>query len=401
MTRLLRGEDFRPPAFLLHVLILLLAATGCGDPQITGGNVHLDEGRVEEAEARYREALSRDPNNPEAHFQLARVLAMRNEANEAALHFTRAEELSRGFRGRVQAEREKFAAQYQERALSLLREMRPAEAVGALEAAETLDPGRPHTAYLRGRVEAVQSGPEGAVVHYRRAHVADPRNTDYTRSLTETLVELGRRSKESRDHAAAVAYLEEAITVADRSDIHYLLGSVYYTWAQSTAGDAQMRHLQRAADAFTMVLRRNPGDQDASYNLAAVLLASRRYDEAVDLYRRLLAEHPRDGELYLALALAHGHLGQSRLAMAEEAVGRALQAGQPVTDPGSWARRSAERFPHSDLAALYRELDAPREVLTYQRVGGGLMEVWLYWGRGVAEAFREGGRHGDRVPLPR
>ena len=40
-------------------------------------------------------------------------------------------------------------------------------------------------------------------------------------------------------------------------------------------------------------------------------------------------------------------------------------------------------------------------VQTYQRQEGGLVEVWFYWDRGTALAFRDGGRVGAEFRMPR
>jgi len=367
---------------------------------VKGGVIHLEAGREAEAEAQFREALNRNPNNPEAHFYLGKILAGRGAAREAVAHFERTVALDPSRRAAVRAARESFAARYQEAAEGLVVEERYGEASAALDRAEVMVVGRPRTVFLRGRILAARGDVEGALASYRRALTMNPDDREIRRALIRTLAEDGRRLNEARDYPAAWDRLHEAAELDGGPDLRYLLGTVAYSWAQEAEEGKREELLGRAAKAFQKVLDLAPDDQDASYNLGAVLLAARRFDEAVGLYRRLIAVNPRDGELYLALSLAHSHLGQSDLALAEEAVGRALRANQPVDNPARWAARASKRFPQSDLAEAYRDSLAPDAVYTYQKLGGGLVEVWFYRSRGLALAFRDGGRFGAPVELP-
>jgi len=257
------------------------------------------------------------------------------------------------------------------------------------------------TLYLRGRLAEAQDRPADALVRYREAHRLDKGDRLRSEALVTLLVADARRHTQRGRFAQARDALREAREVADSPELRYLEGSVFYAWAEHVTGEERRQYLNQAAVAFQDVLRRQPDDQDAAYNLGAVLLAAERYGEAVVLYQNLVARNPRDGEPYQALSLAHGHLGQSLLSQAEEAVGRALRADEPVDRPGTWAERSARRFPGSDLAKEFRQGASPEDVYTYERLGGGLVEVWFYWNRGRVVAFREGGRIGIPVELDR
>jgi tetratricopeptide (TPR) repeat protein len=158
--------------------------------------------------------------------------------------------------------------------------------------------------------------------------------------------------------------------------------------------------MNSARESFERVLERKPDDEDALFNLGAVLLSMERYPEATRVYRELISRHPRDGGLYLALARAHSLGGESEAAAAEDAIGRALRTGDPVGDPATWAVRAAERYPGTDLDTVYVDLGSPEDIYTYNVPGGSLVEVWFYWNAGSVHAFREGGRIGLPMFLP-
>ncbi len=56
-------------------LALLAGVYGCKHPFVNSGNIYLDQGMLPKAEACYRVALNDEPNNGEAHFQLAYTLS--------------------------------------------------------------------------------------------------------------------------------------------------------------------------------------------------------------------------------------------------------------------------------------------------------------------------------------
>ena len=211
-----------------------------------------------------------------------------------------------------------------------------------------------------------------------------------------------RASYEVEDYLAAWDRLEEARQVdADAPDIPYLRGMVAYARAQVLEEEAAQVYLEEAALSFQKVLEMDPDDDDARFNLAAVYMGLGRWGEAGEIYEELLLRNPTDGRLYQALARAHSLAGDNERALAEEAVGRALRADNPVEDAGIWARRAAERYPESEMAEEYQNHGAPESIYTYTIPGGDLVEVWFYWDDAVVEVFREGGRLGPAFHLPR
>jgi len=296
-------------------------------------------------------------------------------------------------------ERTTLAGDYQDRAEAHLDSGQVTEAAIALEQAEMLAPGDPRTLHLLGRVSLEQGDALAAIPDLRLAWDSDPDRKEYRDAFREALIIAGEEFYQNEEYDRAWEVLDEASQLESTPDLRYLMGLVAYAWARTTETDDHWDHLSRAEAAFRSVLEDRPGDADARFNLGAVLLALEEYEEAIVVYRDLLTENATDGGLYLALSRAHSLGGDVDAALAEEAIGSALRAGDPVDNPATWSSRASERFPASDLALVYEERSTPDAVYTYAVPGGALVEVWFYWDDGIVEAFREGGRVGRTISI--
>ena len=361
----------------------------------------LEGGGSSDAEAAYRRALARDPDDADAHFRLAGLLAADGRAEEAVTHYDSAQALDAGFKPRVAEDRRRRLRDCNEDAARLIGDGRHAEADRLLGAAEVLVPGDATTLFLRGRSREAQGDAAGAVEAYRLAVVKSPGDREKQRALAGALAALAEARYEEGAPREAWNLLQEVRRNDPAADLDYVEGTVAYALARTVPEEERGPHLDAAADAFARHLRRHPQDADARFNLGAVLLAAERYGEAVAIYLDLIAADPQDGDLYMVLSRAHSFAGQPEMAAAEEAVGHALRAGEPVENTADWAARAAARFPGSDLAETYAGQGTPEAIHTYSLPGGALVEVWFYWIDGSLHAFREGAHLGPPVTLPR
>ncbi len=386
---------------LLATATTIVLLAGCANPSVQGGNVHSDEGRPAEAEAQFREALARHPDDADAHLGLARVLVEQGRTAEAVTHYERAADLDPDLAARAADDRRRYQGRFVADAKDLLDEGRPAEARASLAAAADLLPLDAEGLVLEGRLEEQRGDLSDAEASYRKALQVEPGDREAREALAGVLGDIGRVHYEAGRYGDAERAVNEALELDPKPDLHYLLGTIAYARAQESTDEERILQLDRAAAEFREVLRKDHEDDDARFNLGAVLLASEQFEEAADVYLELIARHPEQGDLYMALARAHSLVGELALTATEEAIGRALRVGEPVEDPSRWARRSAERFPHTELATTYLDRMVPDEIRTYTIPGGGLVEVWFYWRESVVEAFREGGRLGPAFHLPK
>jgi tetratricopeptide (TPR) repeat protein len=399
---MLRRRESRPPhssRWLRLGIVFALLGAGCfGRP--AGEDPGL-RANLKSSEAELRQALELDPDDAGAHFALGRILGDRGEAEEAAYSFRKSVELDPALTETVEKERRRFVESYQEEAEEGLERGNRLDAGDALDRAEAMAPKDPRTAYLRGMLHLAGGDAGKALPFLRAAWESDPDDKEYRRDLREAMIAVGQGLYQEGQHEEAWEVLNEARELQETPDLDYLRGMVAYARARNLEDEEKWAYLAWAEDAFRSVLDHGSGDEDARFNLGAVLLASEQYEEAAEIYRRLIADNVTDGGLYLALSRAHSMSGQTEAALAEEAIGKALRAGAPVDNPAIWGRRAADRFPESDLALGFEELGPPQAVYTYTVPGGALVEVWFYWSKDVIRAFKEGGRVGSPVYLER
>lgn len=386
---------FQSRLILNCVVLVLIAGCSRGAPT-TESPLTPEEGAAREASL--RDAMTKRPNDPQIPFELADLLASEGQAEEASAMLQQTLELDPSRADAVEDLRDRYLGVYQARARSRVEDGAMDEALVQLDAADAMRPDTAETLLMRGQVAKSKKDSPAAADYFRRSLEQQPSKIART-GLCDALISQGRKAYEAGSYAQAWELLTEAQSVESRPDLYLFLGTVSYSWAQTLPADQRGEHLEQARVAFTQALEANSDDEDARFNLATCLLAMGRYDEAAQIYQGMVERDRENGNFYMALARAHSLAGQSALATTEEAIGRALTVGEAVLDPPSWAERSAERFARSDLARSYAEAMAPQAIRTYSLPGGGLVEVWFYWDRGVVEAFRDGARLGPPFRL--
>jgi len=269
-------------------------------------------GRLAEAELGYRQVLAAEPNNPDA------------------LHF-----------------------------LGLLAHQsgRPAEAVPLIRQALAGRPNHPVYWYNLGHAHF-------ALEEYAAAEQAFRRVVALAPTHAEALFHLGNMHRARGDKDGAVGYYRRAVAAkSDLVDAHANLGLLLFDIGHS---NESVKHLEQAhrlrpkdpsilvnlgvartrissfqaAEAFRRALEIEPGNVDATLNLARVLSKAGRSDEAIEYYEAALARNP--DSTALRMALANSLAEASRL---DEAVRHyeAIIAANPIS-----AR------PYLALGGLYR-----------------------------------------------
>ncbi|MEK7331127.1 MAG: tetratricopeptide repeat protein, partial [Candidatus Eisenbacteria bacterium] len=179
--------------------------------------------------------------------------------------------------------------------------------------------------------------------------------------------------------------------VRDPSDPDYRLAAVHAAQARAHLGLAFFHagDYARAEREFSGALSENPSFPDLRYFRARIFERSGRLAEAVEDLGRALADHPRDVEAHLLLAVCLGQLGEGTRSAA--ALERALGLGFDL--PAGLSPARAAEWGIADWQRLVPELlrdtpagvpDAVQEALErYQ--AGDLAAALASLARAVAE----------------
>lgn len=304
------------------------------------GRLHYLRGALPWSERLLREALRARPEFFEARFMLACVLQDRGDARDAAAQFEA-----------VLRERpEDFGALFHYAgALRVLG--RPADAAGAL----------------------------------RRALALDPQNADAWASLSDVL-------QETEDAEGAVAALEALLRLRpDWADAHYNQGVVL----------ARLKRTARAEQSFRRALELDPGHAAAWRMLGGSLMAESRLDEAIALYGSARARCPDSFALESAelFALnASDRIPDAELLARHRAFGERLERALPARA----APFGNPRDPERRLRVGYVSAEFRYHVVTLfmrpvlERRDRAAVEVFCYsTGKGSDRYARELAAHAD------
>jgi len=235
------------------------------------------QGRLQPAEALWRQVLQADAAHPQALAMLALILAGRGDTATAVDMLARS----------LQRDPDNIATQFNS-ALLLLQAGRAAEALAGFERVLARHPGDLRVLDPMGKALHRLGRHEEALACYGRVLQAQPRNAELLNRQGMVLYEAGRKEE------AAEAFRQSLAVAPDNAE------------ALMNLGVAQLA-LLRHADALASLERAlvfNPQQPDVLLNLANTLAALDRYDEAIAIYERLLARQPEDGDALMNLANA-------------------------------------------------------------------------------------------------
>ena len=263
------------------------------------GTFLADDGKIDDAIAQYREALSIRPDDPEAHFFLARAYEGLGKLDRAAEEYNQA----------------LWYKPLQER-----------------------------THIFLGVLRAKQGRTDEAAAHYRAALAINPESAPAENDLARLLHSQGKLDE-------AIAHYANALRFdPNLAQAHNNLGVLLLQQGKVAEGAAQLRE----------AVRLNPDDAESQYNLASALVQQQQWREGAGLLEKLAPARKDDANLYYQLAVAKAHLGQTRDAMSEYARALLLRPDYPealdglswllATDPRSELRNGPQALQMSSLA---------------------------------------------------
>ena len=273
----------------------------------------LEAGRIEEAEARLQEALTRQPNDGEAVGGLGLVRLRQGRHAEALEHFQRARRLDGANGGKWTSLID--TARY----WVLLQQAARAREAGQLDVAEArvrearaIDPKEPNAAVEAARIHLAAGRDReaeallGQLTPEQRQQVAEAINGLRAGRLREQAKDLQAQGR--RTEASAALQQGVALDAADPW-LRHDLARLY-----ATAGD-----VQRGRALFDDLLRRRPGDADARYAFALFLSGAEHESEALAVLESVPAGERTSGMTQLQRRLWVEVQGQRAKAYAKSA----------------------------------------------------------------------------------
>ena len=281
------------------------------------GNVLMEQGRIEEALAQYREFLRTDPADADGHNKLGVVLMRAGRFEEAVASFRRSVDLQPNTPG-----------PHDNLGVALMQAGRLDDAVASFQRAVALQPDSPKALNNLGTALMATGRFSGALVPLQRAVDLQPNNPGALNGLGQALMKSGRPMD-------AVASLQHAVDLKpDDAEGRYNLAQALAAVGQPRAAVGQFREALRVRPdwlpALMSLASLEATEPDAPRDLGdAVRLASR----AADLTGR------RDPQILDVLAAVYAAAGRF------EDAGRTAEAAQALASAGS----------NPDLAAQLRE----------------------------------------------
>ncbi len=311
------------------------------------GGIAIADGRVDDAEARYREALKVGAGAA-ALYGLGRVAMARGDYDTAVQHFEKV----------LAAQPQATSAHYQlglaYRQLGDLDRAREQLAKRGTQDPVFPDPLVDSLSLLAtgagipmdlGNREVALGHPEAAVPFYRKAVAAAPDNLQARQALASALAETGHIDE------ALKLYLNLLERQPDNPVSHFNVGNLYLA----------RKELESAAREFRKAVELAPDYADAQYNLALVLEQLGHSQEAIEQARHAVSADPegkQPKELLANLLMQSGRLKdlEEAASVAPELVSAHMALGAALGRVGRYAEaaqsfsRAKELAPENEQA---------------------------------------------------
>jgi len=254
-----------------------------------------------EAEEYLRKALSVDSENADAHYILGTISKSRNDRDGAIVQLTRALDIKPDF---------EFA--YRDLASTLLESGQTQKAKDVLERATLAFPESAEFQFYLGNMLSHEGDYGNAIARYRKALSIQPGSAESHKNLADVLRKSGELDQAMASYQKAI-WFEPALV-----DAHVQLGSLLHS----------QRRLDQAVECYQRAVALKPEDVDVQIGLGDILEGLGRIDEAISRYRQAVALDPERGS-------AHQYLGNALLARG--ATGEAIACFEQVVklDPDS------------------------------------------------------------------
>lgn len=259
-------------------------------------------GRWVEAETELREALSRNPYQPEWHFNLGLTLEAAGRHADAAVSFARSHELN------TEDPQAALLA-----GVNLLRSGDARAALGWLDKAQQADPESTHALVHRIEAHAQLGEHDEAETAFYLGQQLAPDNAELYAAMAESLMDRQLFDK-------AVWCLREAARLDET------LPRLRARLAEAYAATGRR---ERARQLYLRELQSDPGDIDTLIDLGSLLVGMGRFEEGAEKFRRVLEIEPANVDAHFALGDLAERRGSGEEALRQYEIVLRLDATYP------------------------------------------------------------------------
>lgn len=320
-------------------------------------DVLFDLNRWEESRALYQEVIASHPDLPSAHFGLGKCLRELGDSEQAIEHFREACRLYPNYGGAhyalAQAYRATGQADLAKAELELYQKHRlhrPVVGDGFLNAIAQLKTGagKANELLKQGIALGERGDLAGAIATHLEAVAADPEllqahinliilygrsgNMEGAATSYANAIALEENSAEANYNYGVALFMKERYDEAQQSFQKALSIDPAYALAHNYSGQISELHgrFSEAENEYREALRHDAGLRTARFNLARMLIAQQKNDEAIQELNRLL-EHEDEQTAHHLFAVATAHVRAGRvdegLRFAEKALAKAEELG--------------------------------------------------------------------------
>jgi len=313
-------------------------------PPLKSGVEHFNAGRLEAAEATFRQVLERSPDHADALHLLGLTLSRMGRNDDGADHVRRA------------LDRQPGNTAFRKNLGQILMQMR--DIAGAIDCYEQVlaeEPGDIDALIQGGILKAMSGDVEGGDERLRRAATAAPADPRPRYNLGVMRLENGEPQK-------AAEYFRETVHLAPKN------WEAYLNWGRALT---DLGKPDAALNAYRQAAELQPNNPLVLNNLGLALLGEDSLETSIEHLQRAIQAAPQFVEAHCNLGLVYRRAG--RLEEAERVLVRALEL-DPKSEKGL-ATLGTIRFMQGDLAEAWNF-----RCRRFERPGfGGRYAAWPLW----------------------
>lgn len=254
---------------------------------------------------KYAEAVTLDPNNPDARFGKGAAHYELDENEQAFTEFDAA--LKNGYKKPLDIYLVRWRLNYAKKDYDA--------ALADLKAGLALDPGNVDFQLGLGDISFARNEYRDAIDAYQKVALKVPNSADVYLNIAKAQANLGDTLGQTTSAAEAVRLRTRFL-----GEAFFLLGDGYQ----------KQRKFDEALDAYQKAISAKPDTFAAYLGIAEIYRVQGRYNESIEISRRALRVFPNNGEIYTALGWYYSLADKHEEAVEASKAGTTLLPNQPT-----------------------------------------------------------------------